>query len=115
MAFSRFQVGDLDFDQVLSILQGWLGEDVLLTIESPAASSPVAVMRGPLAAAPDILDTAYSGRFGFTVGDGAFSIHPRQFAEACYYSDADHLEMTVADRSWAQGPALTVNVLRAVR
>jgi hypothetical protein len=110
---SRTSVRELNLEQTLSILQGWLGRSILLTIEPSVTSFPPEVIRGTLAAAHDILDTADSGRFGFTVGGGDFSIHPRQFADAYYYSDARHLEILVADSTSVPGSTQTLNVLLA--
>jgi hypothetical protein len=110
LPYSRARALDIDFDHVLSILQSWLGHELLVNLEASHPRLHLASIRGPLAAAP-----ANSVEFAFTLGTGSFSIREDCFAGACFYPDADHLTISIDDRNLpAHQAAFTLNILRQI-
>jgi hypothetical protein len=67
----------VDFDTVLNVLQGWLGETVEVTVEV-GDLFPVARMRGVLAGADGIAVPEHDGDFAFAVGGEASLVLRRE-------------------------------------
>lgn len=91
---------DLDFDQVLSVLHGWLDETVSVGVSVTAQPLQVAQVRGRLGAGRDMHDPYDQAEWEFTVGDsGSFAIRRDYFAGANLFPDSGHLIALMADDS----------------
>jgi hypothetical protein len=89
---------DVDFDRVLSILHGWLGESVNLGVEVTVQPLTVARMEGVLGAAHDIAAPYDFDEFEFTVGAAAgFALRRDYFAGANLFSDTARLLVSICD------------------
>lgn len=115
MSFSRSKALEVNFDRVLSILHGWLGRELLLSLEASHPPQHLVTIRGALAADLAIAEPVAREDFGFTMGTGTFSIRRDCFAGACYYPDADHLTISIDDRTLpADLAAFTLHILRQI-
>ena len=111
MSSSRSVELAVDFDETLSILQGWLGRELIVNLEASHPLQHLASMRGPLAPGPAIADPR-GGEYAFNLGTGSFSISRDCFAGACFYPFADHLIILLDDRALAPHlAAFTIHVL----
>jgi protoporphyrinogen oxidase len=90
---NRDQVVEVDFDRVLSTMQGWLCQELMLSIESSSSSFETLTIHGALIAAPDITEPLDFDEFGFLIADCPFSLHRGTFIGASHYPDAEHLEV----------------------
>ena len=99
MSTSREQTVDLDFAGVLSLIQGWLGAELLLVIESGHPPCVITASRGVLTASADIAEPTDPDEFGFALDERNFALHRRHFAGAVHYPGAAHLEIRFDNRS----------------
>ena len=82
----------LNFDQVLSVLHGWLDETVSVPVSVTPQPFQVAQIRGRLQAGSDMHDPYDEAEWEFTVGDsGSFAIRRVYFAGANLFPDSGHL------------------------
>lgn len=76
---------ELDFDQVMGVQHGWLGEMVRV-----GGSVTAQHLRGHLGAGSDMHDPEDEAESGFAVGDdGGFAIHRDYFAGANLFPDSE--------------------------
>lgn len=102
---------DLDFDQVLSVLHGWLDETVRVGVSVTAQPVQVAQVRGRLGAGSDMDDPYDAAEWEFTVGDGgSFAIRRDYFAGANLFPDSGHLIALMLDDLEETGSATPIEV-----
>jgi hypothetical protein len=102
---------ELDFDQVLGVLHGWLGEMVRVGVSVTAQPLQVVHVRGHLAAGSDMHDPYDEAEWEFTVGDdGGFAIHRDYFAGANLFPDSGHLIALMREDPEETGSAMPIEV-----
>lgn len=92
------QMIDLDFDQVLSVLQRWLGDAVNVGVSVTARPVQVASLRGLLGATRDVLDPYDEEEWEFTVGEhGTIGLHRDCFSGANLFPESGRLIVLMVD------------------
>lgn len=102
---------DLDFDEVLSVLHGWLDETVSVGVSVTAQPLQVAEIRGRLSAGSDIHDPYNEAEWEFTVGDsGSLAIRRDYFAGVNLFPDSGHLIALMLDDPDEMGAPAVIEV-----
>jgi hypothetical protein len=102
---------DLDFDQVLAVLHGWLGEPVRVGVSVTVQPLQVAHMDGPLAAGPELRVPLDDADWEFSVGtSGGFAIRRDYFAGANFFPDSGRLITLMVDDCEAADASPTIEV-----
>jgi hypothetical protein len=89
---------EVEFERVLSVLHGWLGQSVSIGVEVTVQPLQVAHMRGGLAAAHDIAAPYDEAEFEFTVGaDAGFGLRRDYFHGAALFAASGRLIVSLLD------------------
>lgn len=105
---------DLDFDQVLAVLQGWMGKPIVVGIDATHEPLSIATLRGVLGASHEIIAPYDEDEWEFTIGDyGRFAIQRAYFGGANYFPDGGRLIAGVLNDSDAPDdpPSLWIHVV----
>lgn len=88
----------VDFDTVLAILHGWLGEPVEVVVEVTVRPYAVARMSGVLASAPEIATPDDHEQFEFLVAPGSgFALRRDHFHAADLFPAAGRMLVALVD------------------
>ena len=101
---------DLDFDHVLGVLQGWLGEEVRVGVSVTVQPLEVARMNGVLGVGSDMQNPYDADEWEFSVGESsAFALRRDYFTGANLFPDSGHL-IALMQNDFEQPAAPTVEV-----